>query len=242
MLKFYFTRSMREIVGHLILIGIPVVIIAFFNFVFRDIFQPPGQLLPIPYLTVITVGFALTFQIYGASLSFEVLGADFFSSMRDRLMASPAEPRGLVVAIIGSGCLISFLQTLAVLLFSSIVLEADLGSLHLTIPIFMISVIVNQLLGTAILLLSRSTKVANSVITIYGSIVPMTVGLYFPLPDGAFVRVLSRYLSPMALANTAILGAMEGNLSVALSTTAVLAVIGIALFVVMRPLVRRLAS
>ena len=243
MFKFYFARSMREIVGHLILIGIPVAIIAFFNYIFAGgIITLAANQYSLPYVTVLAVGFALTFQIYGATLSFEVLGGDFFSSMRDRLLASPAEPRNLAVSILGAGCLVSALQTTAILLFSSLVLKADLGPLHLVSPLLAISVVFNQLLGSAILLVSGSVKLANTIVTVYGAVVPMTVGLYFPLPSGPVLDFLSHYLSPMALANTAILGVIKGELTFALLPTAVLFALCVVLFFVIRPLIRRLAA
>ena len=165
----------------------------------------------LPYLTVLTIGFALTFQIYGASVSFEVLGNDIFTPMRNRLLASPVEPRSLVVSTLAVGCIVSFLQTFVVLLFSSVVLKADMGPLHLTLPIFLVSVVFNQLLGTVILLLTKSVKTSNSILTIYGAVVPMSIGLYFPIPQNTFFTILKTYLSPMALANTSILGVMRSE-------------------------------
>jgi ABC-2 type transport system permease protein len=241
MFKFHFLRSMRDVVGHLILIAVPVLLIAFFNFIFSGRLAQLGMPEnPLPYLSVLTIGFALTFQIYGASISFEVIGDDFFTHKRDRLLASPAEPRAVIVSTLTVGCIVSFLQTLAVLLFSSLVLKADLGALHLTLPIFLVSVIFHQLLGTVILLISGSVKTSNSILTMYGAIVPMSVGLYFPLPRSAFFDVLKLYLSPMALANTAVLGAMEGDtLKVSIGVAALVIMSG-GLYIALRPLIRRL--
>ena len=241
MFKFHFARGMRDIVGHLILICFPVLLIAFFNFIFSGaMLQVDMQDASLSYLTVLTIGFALTFQIYGASVSFEVLGEDFFTPRHDRLLASPAEPRSIVISTLTVGCLVSFLQTLVVLLFASLVLKADLGPLHLSLPIFLLSVVFNQLLGTVILMLCRSVKTSNSILTIYGAIVPMSVGLYFPLPNNLFFELLKTYLTPMALANSAILGVMEGNTRVVLIGSGTLILMSLGLYAALRPLVRRL--
>jgi ABC-2 type transport system permease protein len=233
---------MRDLVGHLILIAVPVLLIAFFNFIFSGKLEHYGmQAYSLPYLTILTIGFALTFQIYGASVSFEVIGDDFFTPKRARLLASPAEPRTLVISTLVVGCAVSFLQTLAVLLFSSLVLKADLGALHLTLPIFLVSVIFHQLLGTVILLASGSVKTSNSILTIYGAVVPMSVGLYFPLPQSAFFELLKHYLSPMALANTAVLGALEGNMPHVAIGVGTLILMSALLYLAVRPLIRRLA-
>jgi ABC-2 type transport system permease protein len=241
MFKFHFARGMRDIVGHLILICFPVLLIVFFNFIFSGaMLQIDMQDAPLSYLTVLTIGFALTFQIYGASVSFEVLGEDFFTPRHDRLLASPAEPRSIVISTLTVGCLVSFVQTLVVLLFASFVLKADLGPLHLSLPIFLLSAVFNQLLGTVILMLSRSVKTSNSILTIYGAIVPMSVGLYFPLPRNLFFDLLKRYLSPMALANSAVLEVMEGNSRDVVIGVGVLFLMSLGLYIALRPLVRRL--
>jgi ABC-2 type transport system permease protein len=68
----------------------------------------------------------------------------------------------------------------------------------------------------------------------------MSVGLYFPLPRSAFFDVLKLYLSPMALANTAVLGAMEGDtLKVSIGVAALVIMSG-GLYIALRPLIRRL--
>lgn len=241
MFRFHFRRNIRDIISHLILICLPVLIIAFFHFVFADSGLETGMAAQtLPYITVLTVGFALNFQVYGSANSFEVLGGDFLSPMRDRLVASPTEPRSIVASILSAGCLVSYLQTLAVLAASSIILNANLGPLQVVLPIFLLSVVFNQLLGSAILVLSRSVKTANAIITVYGAIAPMTLGLYFPLPQNAFFDLLRTYLSPMALANTAILGAVEGDFGRSATAAGILLLLSVILFLVLRPLIRRL--
>ncbi|PKL14003.1 MAG: hypothetical protein CVV52_03630 [Spirochaetae bacterium HGW-Spirochaetae-8] len=242
MFKFHFIRSMRDIYGHLILIVLPVFLIGFFNFIYSDnvigavLYDSSFQL-----TTVLTIGFALTFQIYGASISFENLGMDFFSPMRDRLLSTPTEPRRIVVSNLVTGIMVSLLQTLAILGFSAFVLKARLTALPAILAILLLSIVVNQLLGTIVLLLSHSVKTANTIISLYGAIVPMTIGLYFPLPDNAFFSILRTYLSPLALANTAILGAIDNNLQDVLVGTTSLALLALGLFIGLKPLVRKVA-
>jgi ABC-2 type transport system permease protein len=231
---------MRDIYGHIILILLPVFLIGFFNFIYSGnligtgLYDTSFQL-----TTVLTIGFALTFQIYGASISFETLGADFFSPMRDRLLATPTEPRRIVLSNLSTGVLVSSLQTLAILGFSAFVLKARLEALPAMLSILLLSIIVNQLLGTVVLLLSRSVKTANTVISLYGAIVPMTIGLYFPLPNNAFFSIIRTYLSPLALANTAILGALGNNLQDFLVGTTALALLALGLFIGLKPLIRK---
>lgn len=242
MFKFHFIRGMRDWAGHLILIAIPVLLIAFFNYVFSGAqFQFSQGAGPIPFLSALTIGFALTFQIYGASVSFEVIGDDFLSPKKDRLLSSPAEPRTIVMSTIAVGCAVSFMQTLAVLLFASLALKAQIGAVGFALPIFALSVVFNQLLGTVVLVLCGSVKVANGILTIYGALAPMAVGLYFPLPNTGFFSFVREYVGPMALANTAILGAMEGDFAKVSVGVAILAVMSLGLFFTLPSLIRRLA-
>ena len=111
MLKFYILRSSKEILGHLILILLPILLISIFNYVNSS--YNIGAI-----NSVLTIGFALTFQIYGSALSFETLGQDFLSPMRNRLLATPVNPTKIVLSILFSGTIVSFLQTFVVLIFS----------------------------------------------------------------------------------------------------------------------------
>ena len=242
MFKFHLTRSLRDIVGHLILIAFPIVLIGFFNLVFSGNLGAAGREgSALSYLSVLTIGFALTFQVYGASVSFEVIGGDFFTPMRDRLSSSPTELRKIVVSTLSTGCIVSFLQTLAVVLFSTLVLKANLYSFHLILPVFALAVIFNQFLGTIVLILSKSVKTSNIILSIYGAVVPMTIGLYFPLPENTFSRLLKNYLTPLALANTAITGVLEGDNFKVLVGVGVLLILSCGLFIALRPLSRRLS-
>lgn len=242
MFKFHLLRGLRDWAGHLILIAVPVLLIAFFNYVFSGAQFRYGQgANPIAFLSALTIGFALTFQIYGASVSFEVIGDDFLSPKKDRLLASPAEPRAIVSSTIVVGFIVSFLQTLAVLLFASLALKAELGSIAVALPIFALSAAFNQLLGTAVLILCGSVKLANGIMTFYGAVAPMAMGLYFPLPHNGFFSFVREYLGPMALANTAILGAMEGNSFKLAVGVGALALLSLGLFLALPSLIRRLA-
>ena len=242
MFKFHFIRSMRDIYGHIILIVLPVFLIGFFNFIYSgSVIETGIQDSSIQLTTVLTIGFSLTFQIYGASISFENLGKDFFSPMRDRLLSTPTEPRKIVISNLYTGIVVSSLQTLAILGFSASILHARLTPLPVILAILLLSIIVNHLVGTSMLMLFRSVKTANTVLSVYGALVPMTIGLYFPLPDNAFFSILRSYLTPMALANTAILGAIGNNLQDFLVGTISLTLLAFGLFIGLKPLVRKVA-
>nr|WP_319472988.1 hypothetical protein [uncultured Sphaerochaeta sp.] len=242
MIAFQLKRSSRDLVGQAVLILFPLILIFFFDYLYKNISIETGMGMGgQSRITALAIGFALTFQIYGSALSFETLAEDLFSPMHDRIFASPADIRSIVLSILLSSIIISFLQSSILLLFSSIILGASFPSLPLVMLVLLVSVIFNQLLGTVLMLLTGGVKTANMVTTIYGSLVPMAVGLYFPLPQGTFFRLLRLYGTPMSLANTASLAVMEGNLRLFLICLVSLLSLIVLLFFCLRPLVRRIS-
>lgn len=241
MALFYFKRSMRDVVGHIILIVLPVILIGFFDYIYRSSelisgIQDPEN----TFITVLTIGFTLTFQIYGGALTFETMGADFFTPMQGRLLATPMAPRRILLAILSMGTLVSFLQTLAVMGFSMAVLGAKIRAFPVVMLVMVLSIVFHQLLGTVILLLSGKVKTATTAMSFYGAIAPIFIGIYFPLPDTAVFHFLRDYLTPMALANRAVLGAMAGEGQEVLRGMVPLAIFSMLLFMWLKPLSRRI--
>jgi len=240
MIGFHLKRASKDVVGEVILILFPLILIFFFDYLYRNIGIETGlEAGTQSRVSVLAIGFALTFQIYASAMSFETLSEDLFTAMHDRLFASPTEGRTLVLSVLASGTVVSFLQSFVVIVFSIIILGAAIPNLAFILAILLLTVLFNQLLGTILLLWCGSPKVANIVTTVYGSVVPMIIGLYFPLPKYALVRFLRLYGTPMSLANTASLAVMEGQWVRAITTFAPLLVLTVALFLLLKGLVRR---
>ncbi|HHX12979.1 MAG TPA: ABC transporter permease, partial [Clostridiales bacterium] len=241
MFRLHLKRSGRDIIGHLILIFLPVILITFLSYVFSSGVVNNGVPFDISYIsTPLTIGAALTFQIYGSALSFETLGQDFFTPMHDRLLASPANPRKLIVSILSTSIVVSFLQTIVILIFSIVLLDAKFNNLFLVIILMFLSAVFNQLLGSIILFSSKKVSAASGITTIYGTIAPMITEVYFPLPDNIVLNFIKRYLTPMGLAKTAIMGAIENNVKDVLLATIPLLVYIIVLFILIKPLAKRI--
>ncbi|MEA4859186.1 MAG: ABC transporter permease [Sphaerochaeta sp.] len=243
MIGFHLKRASHDLIGQVILILFPLVLIFFFDFLYRNIGIETGMEIGSQNrATVLAIGFALTFQIYASAMSFETLSEDLFTPMHDRLFSTPAEGRSLVLSVLLSGTVVSFMQSCVVLVFSMLILGASFPNFPFVLAIILLSVLFNQLLGTVLLLFCGSPKAANIVTTVYGSVVPMLVGLYFPLPKSALVRFLRLYGTPMSLANTASLGVMEGDWLQAIITIGPLVGLSVVLFVLLKGLVRRVVA
>lgn len=240
MFKFHILRSTRDIIGHFILIGLPILLISIFNYIYSGSMIDTGAAIDSTEISrILTIGFALTFQIYGSALSFETLGQDFLSPMHDRLLSTPVNPRNIVMSVLFTSIMVSFLQTLVILVFSMILLDVEFKNLFAILLILLISVVVNQLIGTTILFLTKKVRTATTITSLYGIIAPMITGLYFPLPKGPIFDFMKNYLTPMALAQTAIFGVIHQNYRNILIGITPLVLITIILFVLLKPLSRK---
>lgn len=239
MVKFHLLRSARDIYGHLILIFLPLLLIAFFSYIYSNDVFGVGMVDVSQLTRTLTIGFALTFQIYGSAISFETLGQDFLTPMHDRLLASPIEPQKIVASILVSSVILSFLQTLVIVFFAMIVLNTTFPFIFFVILVLLLSVIFHQLLGTIILFLSKKIKTATAITTLYGIVAPFLAGLYFPLPNNPIIQFLQNYGTPMSLAQTGIVGIMEGNVQDILIGVIPILIFSVILFVFINPLSKK---
>lgn len=236
MYKFHFLRSIKDLVGHFILIGIPVVLITVFNFLYNQNVDPAVSKHVTAYLTV---GMMLPFHVWGAALSFETIGADFLTPMYDRLMASPEKPQKIVISILFTSMLVSFIQSIVILGYGIIVLGAYFIDLWAVVLLLILSIVFHQLLGTIVLFASKSVKVAASINTFYGIAAPVIAGLYFPLPDHPITNFMKQYLTPVSLSFTSIWGVQEGDTFKIVVGAIPLFILSIILFLLIKPLSKR---
>lgn len=240
MFKFHLLRTGRDLISHLILILLPIIIISFLSFVFTsDILNMGAGAGRNQLITSLAIGMALTFQIYGASLSVETLGQDLLTPMHNRLLATPFNPRKIVLSVVSTSIIVSYLQTVVIILFSIIILGAKYMNLVPILIVLLVSVIFNQLLGVVILFLMKKTATTLAITSLYASLAPMIAGLYFPLPDTKLFNILRNYSNPMSLAHTAIRGIMEQDIQQILIGVTPLLVLIVILYAVLKPLSKK---
>lgn len=242
MFKFHFKKNSKDLLAHLILVFTPITLIS----VFYMLYSNQGVDLKNDYVSnlnvVLTIGFALIFQIYGSAHSFETLGQEFLTPHRNRLLATPTEPQRIITSVLVSSVLISFIQTCVVLLFSFLFLKTSYHPVLGVLFILLLSVILNQLLGTVILLYTKNVKSASAVTTLYGIVAPMIMGLYFPLPNHPVIRFFKSYGTPMSLAQTASLGFIENDVQAILIGLIPMVIICLVLYLLINPLSKRVVQ
>lgn len=208
MFRFYLLRLLKDYLGHAILIGLPVFLIAVLTY----INAPNSQNWP-EVSGHIAILFILMFQIFGAAYTFEGIEADFLSPMKDRLHAAPVNPMHLVAIQIGFSTLVSLAQTVVLIAFSMIFFDAVFENLPGVLGILVLSALAAQILGGVIVLILKSASKAQLVITLYAIFAPILAGLNFELPDNAFKPYLETYSSPVAWTRTGLEGIMAGDAS-----------------------------
>lgn len=240
MIRFYLLRSLKDWVGHLILISIPIVLISFFYYIIRqDIQGTEAEAHLSSIVLFLSIGFALTFQIYGTAISYETLDSEFLTPMRDRLLATPVIPVKIVFAILLSGIIVSFLQTLVVLIFATVIYGAIIPKFPLVLLIMLLSIVFHQLMASVILLWAKKSKTAGAITTLYAIVAPMLLGLYFGMPDYLIFRLLEKYLMPISLANTAVMGLINSELRDVLIGVTILVGLSSGMLLLVKPLTRR---
>ncbi len=234
MIRFYFLRLLKDYIGHAILIGLPMFLIATLTYI-----NAPDQTGWPEISRHITILFVLMFQIFGAAYTFEGLEADFLTPMKDRLHATPANPVHLVVIQIVFSTMVSLLQSIILVAFSVVIFDAAFENLLAVMGLLVLSAIGAQLLGGVLVLALKSASKAQVTITLYAIFAPMVAGLNFSLPDIAIRPYLERYSSPLALSRMGIEGLFQDDLGDVLFSAFSLAGIIVILIIMLRLLGRK---
>ncbi|MFW5892964.1 MAG: ABC transporter permease [Bacillota bacterium] len=206
MLRFYMLRLLKDYLGHAILIGLPIFLIAMLTYI-----NAPDQTGWPEISRHITILFVVMFQIFGAAYTFEGIEADFLGPMKDRLHATPANPMHLVVIQIAFSTLVSLIQSFILIVFSMVLFDAAFERLFAIMGFLVLSALAAQILGGVLVMLLKSASKAQVVITLYAIFAPMLAGLNFSLPDHAITPYLERYSSPIAWTRTGLEGILNGE-------------------------------
>ncbi len=230
MLRFYGLRVLKDYLGHVILIGLPIFMITFMSY----INTPEGESVAAVAGTI-TIAFLLMFHIFGAAYTHEGIEKDFFTPMRMRLKAAPVNPVRFIVAMIVYSVLISFAQTLVILAYSMVVLGAAFQNLPLVLLLFIINIVFSQLMAAVVILKLKKAAKAQAVMMAYAIGGPVLAGFMFPLPENTFTRFLERYSTPVAHIRTAITGVLNSDTTdIVLGAALALAFIAIITVVLVR--------
>ena len=206
MLRFYTLRILRDYIGHIILIGLPMFLVCILTY----ITTPDGESTAF-VARHIAIVFVLMFQMFGAAYTFEGLRDDFLTPRKDRIKATPVNPIAIVLTQITLSTIITFLQGLLVIGFTVVMFGSSYPNMAFILLLIFLSALFAQLFGALLVFTLKSASKAQIGVIIYAILTPMLAGLNVELPDHAVVPYLERYSSPLALVNTGITGAFESH-------------------------------
>jgi ABC-2 type transport system permease protein len=207
MFRFYALRVLKDYIGHVILIGLPVVLISLMVMINQEAtgIDDVG-----PMALYIGIIYIIMFQGFGSAYTFEGVEHDFFKPFRDRLRAAPIHPMSFILMNILFGIIISFLQSMVLLTFVVIVFKASIPNLFFVLIVLFLGVLFAQLLAASCILVFKKASKAQSVITMYIIGAMIVAGFFFPLPENGVTIFLSKYSSPMAWTHLATYGFIDG--------------------------------
>lgn len=207
MVRFYLFRLLKDYLGHIILIGLPLVLITLMVSINRNVPGAPPVEEASLYIGLIYI---LMFQGFGAAYTFEGLEHDFFRPFKDRLLMSPLHPMRFVYANLFFSTLVSYAQSLLLLGYIVLVFGAEIPNLLGVLGILFIAVLFAQLLAALFIFLFKKAARAQLAITIYIIAGMALAGFFVPLPESPFTLWARTYSSPLAWTHHALYGLM-GN-------------------------------
>lgn len=221
MLRFYILRILKDYIGHIILIGLPVVLITLMVSINRGVEGAP----PVEEAALfIGIVYIIMFQGFGAAYTFEGIEHDFFRPFKDRLRAAPVNPMRFVMANIVFSIAISFTQSLVLLVYVIIVFGAVIPNWGFVLTVLFLGVIFAQLLAAMVIFLLKKASKAQALITMYIIAGMVAAGFFFPLPDSSISEFLSKFSSPLAWTHYAVYGFINSEYQEALLGTGLLSV------------------
>ncbi|MFH5882266.1 MAG: ABC transporter permease [Candidatus Izemoplasmataceae bacterium] len=203
MLRFYGLRILKDYLGHLILIGLPLVLISIMVSVNRGIEGAPSVEESALYIGIVYI---IMFQGFGSAYTFEGIEHDFYKPFKNRLRATPVNPMKFVMANIFFSVVISFLQSIVLLAYVVIVFNAVIPNWAFVIVVLLMGVLFAQLLAALCIFAFKKASKAQAFITLYIIGAMVVAGFFFPLPESNITIFLSKYSTPLAWTHYAAYG------------------------------------
>ena len=206
MLRFYALRVMKDYIGHIILIGLPLVLISLMVAVNANSPAAPNIEEAALYIGLVYI---IMFQGFGAAYTFEGIEHDFFKPFKDRLRAAPINPMRFVLMNIVFGIIISFLQSLVLVGYLIVMFNVTIPNPLFVIMVLFLGVILAQLLAAVAIFIFKKAGKAQAFMTIYIIVGMVLAGFFFPLPESDLTIFLGKYSSPLAWTMHAAYGFIE---------------------------------
>jgi ABC-2 type transport system permease protein len=211
MIRFYGLRVLKDKVGHVILIGLPLLLITIM-IAFNRPNVPETEFNDL----VLYIGliYIIMFQGFGSAYTFEGIEYDFYKGFKSRILVSPVNPGKFLIANIVSSIIVSYLQSIVIIIFLIFVYNIAIPSIIGVLFILFLGVVMSQLLSSVIIFLVKKASTAQVIITVYIIVAMLVGGFFVSFPSSRLTIFLEKFSSPLAWVRYSAFGFIDGNTSV----------------------------
>lgn len=208
MIRFYGLRFLRDYIGHIILVGLPIVLIVSMVFINQDQVDPTAFKDMVLYIGLIYV---IMFQGFGTAYVLEGIEHDFFKPFKARLMMAPVSRMKFLYLNLFGSLMTTLCQTLIVLGVISIIYELSIPKFGFVLLVLIVAALTIHLIATCLILIFKKQSVAQAVMTAVIIISMLAGGYFIPFESTKLTDFLNQYGSPIAWTHTSIYGFIDGN-------------------------------
>ncbi|GAB6926233.1 hypothetical protein JCM10914A_02160 [Paenibacillus sp. JCM 10914] len=205
MTYFALLRLIREPVGQLMLVVLPLVIISVIGYVIGA-YQGMEGVPPLDRTAVLTI---IGVQFFGGTYLMSYLNDDLLQTRKWRIYSLPIHVTTYSSSLILSCSLFSTLQGLVLVLFTTWVFGVEWGPLAWVLLVLFIFSLFSQFVHVALTLSTSNFKLAERLSEVIGLGFMVLTGLIFPMPNTSFFDFMSSYGNPVSLGEMAIFGMLD---------------------------------
>jgi ABC-2 type transport system permease protein len=212
-IRFSVLRMLRDPVGMIILLGIPLPLIPILGAIFSNIPADSSYLKGAPnMMTFVATGMIVTFQLFSGRYSVDATRDSLLSVRKWRIYSAPCAPGIHALGILAASTFVSMLQGFLLVIFTRVFLDVRWGSIVVVVLVMLGTALLAQLVNLALLLLTRNIGAAATLGWVFAWGSSALGSLIFPLPtDRPFWRFMVTYGTPYSLAQTAMIDSAGGT-------------------------------
>ena len=196
--KHYFKRNVLDI-STLLNIALPIIFAVALQLMVNFQLSGEGAYEAFIDLNPVFILLVLGFQFFGAGNTASLLHADLKGAVRARLLVSGVDEGVFSLAVVIASWVFNIIQGIAVIIFTTVVLDANWGNYGVALAVLALVALMAQLVGVIIFKYTKDAKAASRMSYFFGeamlavSILPVFVDAlapvanYFPVLAGAYI-------------------------------------------------------
>lgn len=201
-------RMLREPIGLLLLVGLPLVVISIVGVVWSGALSGVEGVPGLDWTAVTTI---MGVQFFGGTYLMSLVNDDLLRTRRWRMLVLPINPAIFSTSHVLACTLFSLLQGMILVGYTGWVFGVEWGHPGWVFTVLLVFSLFSQFVHLVIILTARSFRLAERLSEVIGIGFLMLTGILFPLPDNAFFQLMASYGNPVGLGQIAILERLEGG-------------------------------